>query len=45
MKERPHGPSQPTSHRRRAQRSEPEGRKQAIERIISDIIEGAQSQW
>lgn len=28
-----------------AERAEPEGRKQAIERIISDIIEGAQSQW
>jgi hypothetical protein len=28
-----------------AERAEPEGRRQAIERIISDIIEGAQSQW
>jgi len=28
-----------------AERSEPAGRKQAIERIVSDIIEGAQSQW
>jgi hypothetical protein len=28
-----------------AERSEAEGRKQAIQRIVSDIIEGAQSQW
>ncbi len=28
-----------------AERAEPEGRKQAIERIVNDIIEGAQSQW
>jgi curli biogenesis system outer membrane secretion channel CsgG len=28
-----------------AERAEPAGRKQAIERIINDIIEGAQSQW
>jgi hypothetical protein len=28
-----------------AERAEPAGRKQAIERIVSDIIEGAQSQW
>jgi hypothetical protein len=28
-----------------AERSEPAGRKQALERIVSDIIEGAQSQW
>jgi hypothetical protein len=28
-----------------AERAEPEGRKQAIQRIVSDIVEGAQSQW
>jgi hypothetical protein len=28
-----------------AERAEPAGRKQALERIVSDIIEGAQSQW
>ena len=28
-----------------AERSEPEGRKQAIEKIVNDIVEGAQSQW
>lgn len=28
-----------------AERAEPEGRKQAIEKIVNDIIEGAQSQW
>ena len=28
-----------------AERAEQAGRKQALERIISDIIEGAQSQW
>lgn len=28
-----------------AERGEATGRKQAIERIVSDIIEGAQSQW
>jgi len=28
-----------------AERSEPDGRKQAIDRIVADIIEGAQSQW
>jgi lipopolysaccharide assembly LptE-like protein len=28
-----------------AERSEPAGRKQALERIVNDIIEGAQSQW
>ena len=28
-----------------AERSEPAGRKQALDRIVSDIIEGAQSQW
>ena len=27
------------------ERAEPAGRKQAIERIVNDIIEGAQSQW
>jgi len=28
-----------------AERGEPLGRKQAIDRILNDIIEGAQSQW
>jgi hypothetical protein len=28
-----------------AERSEPEGRRQAIEEVINDIIEGTQSQW
>jgi hypothetical protein len=28
-----------------ADRGEAEGRKQAIERIVTEIIEGAQSQW
>ena len=28
-----------------AERSEPDGRKQAIDKIVSDIVEGAQSQW
>jgi hypothetical protein len=28
-----------------AERAEAEGRRQAIQRIVSDIIEGAQSQW
>jgi hypothetical protein len=28
-----------------AERSEAEGRKQAIEKIVNDIVEGAQSQW
>jgi nicotinamide mononucleotide adenylyltransferase len=28
-----------------AERAEPTGRKQALERIVNDIIEGAQSQW
>lgn len=28
-----------------AERSELDGRKQAIDRIVADIIEGAQSQW
>jgi len=28
-----------------AERAEPAGRKQALDRIVSDIIEGAQSQW
>ena len=28
-----------------AEREEPVGRRQAIQRLISDIIEGAQSQW
>ena len=27
------------------ERAEPDGRRQAIERIVSDIVEGAQSQW
>lgn len=28
-----------------AERGEPQGRKQAIDRIVNDVIEGAQSQW
>ena len=28
-----------------AERAEPEGRRQAIEKLINDVIEGAQSQW
>ena len=28
-----------------AERAEPEGRKQAIEKIVNGIVEGAQSQW
>jgi hypothetical protein len=28
-----------------AERAETEGRKQALERIVNDVIEGAQSQW
>ena len=28
-----------------AERGEAEGRKQAIQKIVSDIVEGAQSQW
>ncbi|MEX2154082.1 MAG: DUF4136 domain-containing protein [Gemmatimonadaceae bacterium] len=28
-----------------AERAEPEGRRQAIEKLVSDIVEGAQSQW
>mgnify|MGYP006219750843 CR=1 FL=1 len=28
-----------------AERAEPEGRRLAIEKIVNDIIEGAQSQW
>lgn len=28
-----------------AERGEAQGRKQAIERIVNDVIEGAQSQW
>jgi hypothetical protein len=28
-----------------AERAEPEGRKLAIQKIVSDIVEGAQSQW
>jgi hypothetical protein len=28
-----------------AERAEPEGRKQAILKIVNDIVEGAQSQW
>ncbi|MEX2182599.1 MAG: LPS assembly lipoprotein LptE [Gemmatimonadaceae bacterium] len=28
-----------------AERGEPQGRRQAIERIVNDVIEGAQSQW
>jgi hypothetical protein len=27
------------------ERGEPQGRKQAIDRIVNDVIEGAQSQW
>ena len=28
-----------------AERGEPEGRRQALQRIVNDIVEGAQSQW
>jgi hypothetical protein len=28
-----------------AERAEPEGRKEAIKRIVNEIVEGAQSQW
>ena len=28
-----------------AERAEPEGRRQALERIVNDVIDGAQSQW
>ena len=28
-----------------AERAEPDGRKVAIEKIVNDIVEGAQSQW
>jgi lipopolysaccharide assembly LptE-like protein len=28
-----------------AERAEPDGRRQAIDRLVNDIIEGAQSQW
>ncbi len=28
-----------------AERAEPDGRKRAIEKIVNDIVEGAQSQW
>lgn len=28
-----------------AERAEPSGRKQALDRLVSDIIDGAQSQW
>lgn len=28
-----------------SERAEPAGRRQAIERIVNDVIEGAQSQW
>ena len=28
-----------------AERAEPDGRRQAIQRIVNDIVEGAQSQW
>ena len=28
-----------------AERAEPDGRKQAITKIVNDIVEGAQSQW
>src|SRR5687767_15721050 len=28
-----------------AERAAPEGRRQAIEKIVNDIVEGAQSQW
>jgi hypothetical protein len=27
------------------ERQEPEGRRRAIERLVREIIEGAQSQW
>jgi hypothetical protein len=28
-----------------AERAEPEGRRQAIGKLVNDIVEGAQSQW
>lgn len=28
-----------------AERAEPEGRRQAIEKLVNDVIDGAQSQW
>ena len=28
-----------------SERSEPDGRRQALERIVNDVIDGAQSQW
>jgi hypothetical protein len=28
-----------------AERAEPDGRRQAIDKIVNDIVEGAQSQW
>jgi Lipopolysaccharide-assembly len=28
-----------------AERAEPDGRRQAIEKLVNDVIEGAQSQW
>ena len=28
-----------------AERAEPEGRRQAMQRLVNDIVEGAQSQW
>lgn len=28
-----------------AERAEPEGRRQALQRLVNDIVEGAQSQW
>jgi hypothetical protein len=28
-----------------AERAEPEGRKEAIRRIVREIVDGAQSQW
>src|SRR5919112_688894 len=28
-----------------AERAEAEGRRQAIERVVNDVIDGAQSQW
>jgi hypothetical protein len=28
-----------------AERAEPEGRRQAIQRLVNDVVEGAQSQW
>lgn len=28
-----------------AERAEPEGRRKAIDRLVNDIVEGAQSQW